>query len=59
MTSALMCVCVREPTRFREACSKRTDFEAQELREMRGWLDGKNEEPVPCLKFGYGSERAG
>ena len=51
MASALLCVCahvrrLKDATRFREACSKCTDYEAQELAEMRKWLVGEESEEV-------------
>ena len=46
MASALLCVCahvkrLKDATRFKEACPKRTDYEAQELADMRKWLVGE------------------
>ena len=46
MASALLCVCahtrrLKDSTRFREACSKCTDYEKKELLEMKNWLCGE------------------
>lgn len=50
LASALLCICahvrrLKDPTRFKEACSKCTNHEKKELFEMKRWVGGDDAEP--------------
>ena len=54
LASALLCVCahvrrLKDATRFREACSKCTDYEVEELKEMREWMSGDKSKEATWL----------
>ena len=54
LASALLCVCahvrrLKDATRSRGACSKCTDYEVEELKEMREWMSGDKSKDATWL----------